>query len=466
MPNLTTDKEARLAAALIMTARNYYDGEQKVYLTDRQKAWLALHTEAGLKFFVNHCATVVDTKVERLKVVGFALPDGKPATTLWDWWDASRMDAMQIEIHRKAAVDGETFVLIDWNEEENRPEFILHPRYVDKQAGGDGYGIWVEYPQNNPYLRPTRAFKRWEEMDGNGDLRQRMTIYYPDRIEKYFLKEGWQKLIEGDEGTWPVPWVGAGDKPLGIPVAHYRNPGQRSDLKFVIPLQDALNKVWLDILAAVDSSGFQSVVTFGWLPTTDGAEPKTDGSNLLKVAPGQWVGTKKTPAEAGIHVIDPAKLGELLNSEERLVLRIAEVGKTPPSRFVVSRQIAAEGTLKEQDGPLIAKVEECQTLYGNAYEDMMLQAARQSQAFGQGDAPMELEAGKISTLWQDAQARHEDQELQNAERKQKLRVPTTRIWKELGYTEEEIIEMQKSPEYLAFATSLEQITSGGDNLNG
>jgi hypothetical protein len=452
--NAMTDQEEKKAQDLIVLARKYYDGDHEVYLTDRQEAWLDLHN-GQIKFTVNHCPTIIDAIVERLKVTGFGLPEGNDlADQLWKWWKDNRMDIVQIEAHRWALRDGESFILVNWDKAGKLPEFILHPRFVDKSAGGKGFGMWMEYPQDNYLMKPERAIKQWEETNAEGKNQERMTIYYPDRVERYVKVKGkWAEYRENEADEWPTPWVLSDGTPIGIPVTHFINSGLISEIKEIIPLQDALNKSWLDIMAAADTTAFQMLVFLGWIPTTDGQDPKSDGSNLLKVAPGQMIGTKKSPNNVDFREISPADLTPLLDVEERIVFRMALISDTPLSRFLTSKQVSSADTLKEQDRPLVAKVQERQTRFGNAWEDTMILALRIAKAFG--GMTEEISDLELSTLWSPAELVDEKLQAEAKKLKQELGVTTEQLWAELGYSEEQIEKMMESPEYLATLANLE-----------
>lgn len=443
---MTLDDAERKTQGIIALVRRYYEGDQVVYMTTRQKAWLDLHP-GKLSFVVNLSATVVDAVVERLQVTSFDVQpdDADLAMLLWQWWTANRMDALQTETHRAAVRDGEAFVLTAWNNESQRPDFVYHPRYVDRQAGGDGFGMWVDYENGDLFGMPMQATKQWSETLADGTKRIRRTIYYPERIEKWQLDGQWQPVTDDEGEPWPLPWVMADGSPIGIPVAHFRNPGVRSELKDIIPLQDALNKAWLDILAASDSTAFRMLVVLGFVPTTDGQAPATDGSNLLQVAPGQILATTKRPGDVSVDAIEPSSLDPLLEVEERIVYRVAQISDTPLSRFQFTRQVAAEGTLRQMDAPMIAKIEERQTLFGNAWEDMMRQALRQATAFG-GQALTDV---SIGTQWKPAAVRDEKTQVEVAKAKKDLGVPASQIWHELGYDAEQIETMNQSPEVQA-----------------
>lgn len=457
---LTQEQIEEAIQNIVVLSRRYYDGDHVLHLTKRQQAWLDEHG-GKVRFTVNHCPTVVDVVVERLKVIGFNTPGNETAAkTLWQWWQDNRMDMLQIETHRAAGRDGEAFMLVSWNEEEDRPDFTFHPRFTDLSYRGDGYGMWLEYPNNDYLAKPTRAVKQWQETGPDRRIITRRTEYYPDRIErKSWNGAGWNEYAD-DEIEAVQPWVDKEGKPLGIPVVHLRTPGIKPDLYDVIPLQDALNKAWLDIMAAADMTGFRMLAFFGWIPTTDGKEPKEDGSNIIQVAPGQMMGTLKSPGDAAIQPIEPASAQPLLDVEERVVLRIAAITHTPTSRFVTTRQVAAEGTLKQQEAPLIAKVKERQTLFGNGWEDAMKMAVKLAETFG----GQSLNLSEISTEWENPEIRDETLDIDNATKKKALGVPQEKLLAEIGYTQEEVDEFKGSTEWQAREAALTSARINAENV--
>jgi len=255
----------------------------------------------------------------------------------------------------------------------------------------------------------------------------------------------------GEDGqAWPVRWVDVAGKPLGIPVIHFRNPALRSELWNAFYVQDAVNKTALDLLAAGDTAGFRILFAHGWIPTTDGKAAASDGSNLLKIAPGQIIGS--SAADAALDTIEPTDLVKLESVLDGWIMRLAQVTGTPVSRFQMTKQIAAEGTLKQQDAKLVAKVEDRQVTFGNAWEDCLNVARRMANTFGA--AGLDEEA-QIESQWNPAAVRDESAELERiALKREKLQVPLFQVWQEAGYSPEQIDKMLASPEIqnLTFAT--------------
>ena len=270
-----------------------------------------------------------------------------------------------------------------------------------------------------------------------------MTIYEPAKVSKFEYRGGWIPYRDVGDKTWPIAWVDRAGKPLGIPVAHFKNPDLRPEALDAIPIQDAINKTLLDVLGAGDSTAFRIFTAFGFIPTTDGKAPEADGSNWMRIEPAAIIGTSaKGPQEASFDAIDGADLGPLLEALQQLLLYSAIVTRTPVTRFQVTGQVAAEGTLKQQNESLISKIKLRQTLFGNAWEDTLAIARRIQNAFGTEAALNEEEP--FSAQWAEAETRNDLQVAQELQIKHdSLGVPLHQIWSEFGYSEADIERMLK-----------------------
>ncbi len=442
----------------IVKARKYHDGMQGALLNNRLRQFLNLDTKSP-EFRLNVTRQVVTAVTERLLVGGFSVPGadaiekGKKinpqAQWAWELWQANRMDAKMDEVHEGALRDGEYFIIVDWDGLKHQPRFTPHERYCDPSVGGDGEGCRMFYENNDPNQAALYAVKRWTENFSQGKARQRMTIFYPDRIEKYRMDGSrWIQVTDAPEEQWPVPWLGSDNLPLGIPVIHFKNKSLQCEAWDAIPLQDAINKTLIDLIGAADLTAFRILFAFGWIPTTDGKDPKDDGSNLLQIAPGQMISTTKSKNDAGIDVVDPAELGGLIEVTQSLILWLAGVTDTPASRFQMTRQISAEGTLKQQMEPLLAKTRNRQALVGNGWEDCMAVARRIWNRFGKSEQALD-EQPRFITQWTSAQTRDIADRVAEMKGKQETGVPEEQLWREWGYTEEEIETFNQSDQVLA-----------------
>ncbi len=443
--------EEKAVQKTIVLARDYYAGEQHTELTERQKQFLGFK-DSG-RFAVNYCKMVINAVAERMIVAGFESVDKAFAKWTWDLWTDNRMGAAQMDVHQNAVRDGEHFVFVDWDEERG-VRLVPHPRYTDAQSGGDGYGCKAFFEKDDPANPMERATKRWTERikdeRGRDRTRQRMNVYYPERIEKYVMggtTEAFWVPFQMEGEPWPMPWM-AGNEPIGVPIIPFMNPDRITELWDAIPIQDAINKAAIDLVAAADNAGFPIRLTAGFYLTTDGKAPESDGSNYVELTPGTFL---FVPEGKTIEELDIPDLRPLLEDLDNWVMRLGQVTDTPLSRFQLTRQVKSEKTLKQEEAPLLAKIRERQVRFGNSWEDCFKVAARLESAFG-----AERPSVDADTLWEPAETRDEKAHIETIGLKvEKLRIPVEQAWREAGYNQEQIDAMLDSDEYRARMTLME-----------
>lgn len=445
--------------------RDYHAGKQFVKLTDRLRSFLGGAIGVTDKDFkrirLNIFRTVINAVVERLivaKIVtdeqGVEEPlkdelgqvvtdvDGKPQAGVMkptaNWagrtWLHNRMDARQREIYTKTLRDSESFVLVVWDDEKQIARFVPHPRYIDPTADGDGYGCMAVYRNNDPEQPLLFVTKRWVDTTYPNGSRQdieRLTIYFPDRIEKYSgMENAWQPVQDAGDPSWPLPWTHPDTKePLGIPIVHFRSTAGFEAGEAIGP-QNAINKTMIDLLAAADLTAFQILIALGW-------EPIDSDGNRLPIEPGTWMGTMNPAGK--VEVIPGADLTNISEQVYNWIQWAAMATDTPASRFTMSRQVAAEGTLKEQGVSLLNKCRMRQSELGIGVADLFVIARTLHNAFF--SAPLLDEEVTISVEWEPIESRDEDAELARAVLKmEKLMIPPKQVWSELGYSEVQIAQ--------------------------
>jgi hypothetical protein len=422
-------------------AREYYDGIHKTQLTDRMRQFLQVKHDAN--FNVNYCKMVVNAFADRLKVTGLEVADSQKET-LWDWWRKNRMDRTQGIVHRNAIRDGDAFVLVEWDSVAELPRFYYEPAFA-----GDGVMVYYSEERRDDI---EFASKTWQIKYGNHAGKMvRKNLYFPDRIEKYVghsdIAYGhWQPheddttvLMAGRLGMAGVNWwtdTGAEfGKPLGIPIVHFKHNDNgdsygTSHLADVMPIQDAVNKAMIDLIAAMDANGFPVYVGYGYDWT------------LLQVGPGAVASvTKDSPAAKleSIAGMDPAGLLAVYNA---LVMEIGRVSGTPLSYFQTTGHVAAEGTMKQQEIALVTQVEKAQTDFGNSWEDCFNIARRLHNAFSSNPALNEDEL--IDTVWTQAESRNDKEQAELlAIRVGQLGVSEEQAQAEMGYDTDDIAAFKR-----------------------
>ena len=436
----------------IILARKYHEGDQEVYLTDRARQYLGLHAENT--FRLNICRPVVSAVLAELHLIGFdageqgdSQPQAEFATSVMT---ANRADQLQKDVHECTLRDSEAFVIVDWDASNSRPRLTWLPRYTSLEADGDEMGCYMVYPDDD-YTQPALyAIKRWVETTASG-TRMRATVYYPGKIERYVYGRGWEPYVDNVGDEWPTPWVDAAGLPLGIPVVHFRNAGLRPEAWDAIPMQDAVNKLLLDILGAADLSGFRVLFAKGFIPTSDGQPLAADGSNVAQIQPGSLLGTTNESADLkSINGEDPTPL---VNTMTQLIQHTAHITDTPPGRFSASAQVQSGDSQKEQNKPFYAKVDDRRVRFGNSWEDVMGMARRLANLFGSTTLD---ESVPFSAIWKHSFT------YDDLKAKKEFGVPKEKLWSEMGYSPREIASMKQMDEYKNMQAATQALTAFGN----
>ena len=404
--------------------REYYEGIHETQLTARMRTYLQL--KAHDEFSANYMPIVVDGMSARMTVDGFDA--GEQGEVLAQWWAVNRMDANQDDTHTEAIRDGDSYVMVGWDNVKNVPKFYPHMAYDGRD------GMHVVYDTETSEI--AFAVKRWLIEGGlDAGYKRRMNIYTPDRILRYHSNQ------EEEDGHWILfqtdLWEAQDGSPLGVPIVHFKNRGRgysygQSELEQAIPMQNALNKTVIDLLAAADTTAFRVLYMIG-------ADPSG-----LEISPGGWVYMMNPPAEGKIGWIPGEDLRPMIEVVDSFVQRIGQVSDTPLSYFQLSGQMASEGTHKQHESRMITKVKKASVKFGNSWEDVMAIARRLHNTFGSGSLSEEQ---AIDVRWADFSARDEDDRLSDRIERFKVLVDAGvapyEAAKKAGFSEKDAVDLAK-----------------------
>ena len=457
--------------------RDYYDGKQDIPITANQRDFLGLLENADVWSF-NIIAQVVDAVCERLSVTGFAVngdtaaeaegegatPAAELAALMWQWWVFSDLESLQNDLYRKAIRDGAAFLLVTWNEENDRPEFFVNE--LDDGSAGvlvyrDGY--------NN---KPVAYSKYWWQTDPltPGDQgTERKTVYLPGQVRKYKRgagRYGWEPVQDPRDGAWPVQWIGADGEPLGFAMWVFATPDGSDMTVSLLSLQDALNTIALDVLAASAAAGFpimsieyDASITPPIVGTPDKADDEEPG---LEIAPGRFVELYG----GRLNQIRAADLGPMLETMWSIVAAMSATSNVPQYRLrpMGGADVPSGEALKQLESALVSKVVERQRAYTSAWSGVMKVAYRLAQRYSRQQLPnVDTKTMIVRPVWADPNVRNEASQAQIAQAHAALGVPQDVIWQEvLGYSPEQVaqfVEGQRQAEALKIATIAAQMRS-------
>lgn len=400
-----TDQDER--GEKVALYRDYADGEHPGKLTKEMRAALRLGDSAGdsAPFALNYMDDVVTTMSDRLELTGMRADNDGATAWAGEVLDEQRLDGFQIGVHDAALRDGDTYVMVAWDNERQALTFSHEEAY-------DGVeGVLVIYP-NKRARTPSLAIKIWA-VEAEGDTlanKYRINLYYPDRVEKYVTLDSRLERHEVEGEPWPAPWTQRNGEPIGVPVVHFSNRGVRytqfgrSEMDDAIPAQNALNRTLMSFVMASELTAFQIKVAKGFEPPA-GVTPGMWIEILMKDALGNLKTDLDEPTarwlqQASVDVLPQGELTPYLDGMRFLIEQIHAITKTP-HQGTVSDDASGESRKQAEVG-LLGKCRRAQTTFGNAWENVMLLAHAVQRAYG-GDAPPDVR--RFTAEWKSAELR-------------------------------------------------------------
>ena len=469
----------------VKAARDYYKGDHPVMLTQRQQEFIGKGLTSGdYGFNHNLVKVVIDTLRERLNVTGFTVngrsaedsdnADGKLAALLWQWWKHSKLKSQQIRLYRRALRDGKSYLMVDYDNDHARPRFTLH----EVDDGQNGIVLHRDPSDENQALFATRYFYTFNPLEPGQTGIERKTVYLPGEIRKYERtglagiigsETTWRAVMDEGDLSWPLPWLDVQGKPLGVAVIEFQNPGG-SEIDSIAGLQNALNKAWLDLIAAADATGFP-ILTANYrdpqpMPNLITDDDNIEGTDEFIIAPGRMLeifgGT--------INRLDAPNLEYMIKGIWSIVDAISGLSRTPQQflRPFPGIDVPSGEALKQLESGLVKKAEERQLLFGEAWAEVMTLAYRVARTFGQG-IPDVGNDPVIGVMWADANTRMEKTEADVAQIYKALGVPDEAVWETAGFSPERIAQfkenarLQRAQEIATIAAAARTVPSNTQN---
>lgn len=387
--------------------RDYADGDHQANLTPEMRRMLRIPNTGSLnEFNDNYMDVIIATMTDRLQVTAIEGDNDKATGWAADVLDRNRFDGMQHDTHDATILDGNSYVLVDWDSDGRRVRFTPEPAFDNRG------GMLVLYEGRNQ-MTPLLACKIWfitTDSDKIADT-ARVNVYYPDRIEKFIGATGTESLnryeVEGE--PWPAPWVDATGQPLGVPVVHFRNRGRLynnygvSEIENAIPLQNALNRTLYSMVMASELTAFQIRIAKGFTGPRD-------------ITPGMWVDITReggSPLQrddvVDAYTLDSGTPEPFIEQARWLVSEIGKITRTPAPEFEQGANVSGE-SLKQREIGLLGKVRRFQVTAGNSWEDCMMLAHRVQSAFSNEQPPA---VERFYARWRDPEIRNDSEAIDN-----------------------------------------------------
>lgn len=399
---------------------DYYTGRHQLnFASDKFKNKFGKRLQ---KLRENLCKTVVTAPQSRLEVINFLADKKNTENPAWKLWKRSKMPLHSGAIHREAFKTGDAYLIV-WTDATGMVRF--YPQIAAN----------ITVFRNSETDEIERAAKAWQGADGFYYL----TLYYPDAIEKYVTrgktsvlpteaKHFVERHVPGEE--FPLP------NPFGrVPVFHFRFDADMQDfgnslLTDVIPLNDALNKSWADILGAQEENMRRRRFVAGMQVEVD----EETGKKINPFKPDDDI-LFADDSETKFGEFSDADLEQMIAVKQEAVKDIALVSGIPPSYFNLEQSgtaISGEA-LRKLEARFIAIVQDAQRSFGETWGEAISFAL---DAAGENSEKLEIE-----TQWTDAAPISETELLDNAAKKLNLGWSIEQIQRDFGLSDEQITKM-------------------------
>lgn len=413
------------------------------------------------EFADNWMQLVIDASVERLNIQGFRF-EGESSSKYsyegdhdaWMMFRDNQLDARSDVAHTEAVKLGHAYLLVD---------------PYDKTPN-DNPTITVEHPANtitacaaNNQLRRMAGLKEWTDHSGyvfanvympEGTFHFQTSAAVQDRSPQldatglYYAIYGNlfpldyvgppAAFIQGADASWiprqgkdqdgeVLPFFvphGLGVVPL-IPMEN--NPtlktGGRSDIASIIPIQDAINKLILDMIIASEYAGFpQRFATGITIPRDPETEQPIADQKFLAAVSRLW--TSEDP-ETKFGQFQASDLKNYVVAIEMLIQHLAAITRTPPHYLLGQAGSFPSGdSLAATETGLVAKVKRKMTNFSPAWEEA-IRLGFKVKGDKRGKMPCE-------TVWADPEQRIRAARIDGATKMSTLGVPQDAIWEEIG----------------------------------
>ena len=415
-------------------------------------------------FAYNRCAAAVNAMTDRLSVERFAIGSDETQETELegqadDIWIRNAMQRREREVYTEAFTCGDAYVLVWPDPETERP--IIWPQAANQCS--------VRYSDEQPD-RVILGTKRWREQP-HGESRIRINVYHPDRIERWVTrdkKRDWPQRLDPDQFVVftddeagplvPNPWN-------TVPLFHFANAGKTggygvSELRDIIPINDALNKTLADMMIAEEFSAFVQKVIIGVdadPQVQDGMVMNPEGAYNAQQMQGLATGAERIIAlsdtAAKIGEWSATALDQFQDVAEGWDARISRVSKIPVHYLTLSSDFPSGRALRTAEAPFVAKLESQQRDFGEVWEDVQLLALQQD-----GATLVDEVRDSLAVVWRSAAPLAEEDKWDLVLQMTTTGVPLSVALKRIGWTEDEIAELETKAQEQAEQAMQREIT--------
>jgi hypothetical protein len=385
---------------------------------------------------------IVNTLTQRLIVDGF-----RPSSTSmenapqWEWWQENGLDARQKALYDEAAKCG----------------------YA---------GCMVLPGDPAPVMRPVSPREWWIGFEDFSDDWPFLALKQPQRLNPLDIlaveNQVWHVLDDTNRfvvrviGDTAVEMIEVSEHGLGeVPIVPFRNQWTLTrypdgEIEPAMAVQDRLNQTVFDLLVAQTyAASPQKYATGMVLPTDDNGQPLVD---LRAFAKSLWA---TSDPEARFGSLPEANLANIVRAIEQALRMYGLMTQTPPHYLLGDMVNLSAEALLAADTTLAKKVQDRQTLFGEAWEQTFRLAG---VAAGDERAATDQEA---QVWWRDTEPRSIAQQVDAlGKMATMLQVPPSALWERVPGATGADLELWRTEAARARLKALRdgpQVQTGGGN---
>jgi hypothetical protein len=275
----------------------------------------------------------VDSLLDRLQLKGFRLEDEAAKAALEELWDALDLSLDADDIARDVAVCGEAFLMVEKTDSGVRA-FANAPHLCT-----------AHYMEDNP--REMEYAAKWFDLNGVAHL----TLYYPDVLIHYIATKPRAEVTESKAFSLDPAFPDGEEKNLygRIPLFHFQRDrnSEYGELQNVIPLQNALNKLFADMMVSAEYGAFPQ--RWAILHAGTKSELKAAPNTILEIPFDAESGQKPEVGQFAA-----TQLKNFLDGIDHIAMKIAVLTRTPRHYLMQNGDMSGEALIAEE-APLTRK---------------------------------------------------------------------------------------------------------------
>lgn len=386
----------------------YYEGD--IPETFSSLALRRAFRQSGYDARLNFCRPVVDAVYNRVEIAAVVGTSDEANRVIGETWEFNELDLDADEIHRRALVYGDCYVMV-WPDEDGNLEISYNTPLTTT----------IVYDPESP-KRKLYAVKMWESEEGT-----RMNVYEADRITKY--RTDAKGVTEGAQ--WHT--IEVLENPFGeVPVFHFRTerPVGRPEHKDAYDAQNYINKQFITSMLVTDYQGAPQRYALNKAGNSSEAEDFAEGDTHRENVGALQNGPGKLWFLDGIEKVGefrPADPNNFWQPIKDTIRAMASLTNTPLHYFEKTGNVPSGEALRVAEAPLIKKVARRQASFGQAWRDLFRFILL---ANGIDE--------DVQVKWQTVESLDELERLDAMLKKRNVGVSIAQVMREAGYDEEVI----------------------------